>query len=262
MYRTERCCSQTMTPAVAALLAALFAAAAAVSTGRHNACSLQGELQPGTSTRGTNLSPNGLGGDAAVSPSACGAACCALRAGEEPCVGFTHSTSQNTATANCAAGKPCCWLKGSWDPIAGDATETAGQLCLPAGRLCLPATVSAASIPIGVLMDVALTDADSGLNLTAGQHATCTLGHALGGWARVAENFTGVVLNSTSVRCHINSSADLGGLAALGATTAAGKTVRGATLRTHARLSVSLGRQYTSNRPLLMIYRAFLTACL
>jgi hypothetical protein len=244
-----------MAPAVAALLAALFAADAAVSTGRHNACSLQGELQPGTSTRGTNLSPDGLGGVAAASPSACGAACCALRAGEEPCVGFTHSTSQNTATANCAAGKPCCWLKGSWDPIAGDATETAGQVTDPA-------TVSAASIPIGVVTDVVLTDADSGLNLTAGQHATCTLGHAPGGWARVAENFTGVVLNSTSVRCHVNSSADLGGLAALGATTAAGKTVRGATLRTHARLSVSLGRQYTSNRPLLVIYRAFLTACL
>ena len=171
-------------------------------------CTLVGDLQRGASSRGTNLTPEGLSGAAAATPQACQTACCA----HTDCAAFTHSSSQRTATKNCAHGAPCCWLKGSYTSAIGDDNETSGQIHRPPNR------ASPASVPIRVLTDVTIVKAPDGpaTNLTAGDHATCTLTAAAGGWERQPETFAGgVVLNASAVRCKVNASADLGGLASL-----------------------------------------------
>ena len=176
-------------------------------------CTLAGDLVEQGSTRGSNLTPEGLGGSAGATPEACQAACC----GHALCVAFTHSSFQETASANCAHGQPCCWLKASYAPIPGSANETAGHISRP------PNVASPASVPIRVLTDVTIMLASGSPvpNLTAGERAVCTLVAAAGGWAREPETFAnGLVLNTSAVRCAVNATAELGGLASLRAVSA------------------------------------------
>ena len=197
-------------PAAAWLALALaLPAAAAPAPAR---CALVGDLQRGFSTRGDNLTPEGLGGEAGATPRACQAACCA----HPLCAAFTQSSSQGTASKNCAAGAPCCWLKASYVPIPGQPNETAGQIRRP------PNTASPASVPIRIATEVTMVQAGGTpvANLTAGERAVCTLATAAGGWTRPAETFSGVVLNASAVLCTVNATAELGGLASLRAVTA------------------------------------------
>jgi hypothetical protein len=152
---------------------------------------------------------------------------------------FTQSTFQNTASKACAHGEACCWLKGgSFTPATGSRNETSGQIHRP------PNLVSPASVPIRMLTEVTIVHVGGPLaNATAGEHVVCTLSSTAGGWTRETETFAGgVVLNATAVRCRVNASADLGGLASLSAVTASGGSVA-AQMRLHAQLSVSIGRQ-------------------
>ena len=199
-------------------------------------CGLVGDLRRGSSSRGTNISPAGLGGAAGASAEGCQAACC----GNPLCVAFTQSSFQNTATKACLHGSACCWLKGGAYVLAtGNSNETSGQLHRPPNVV-----VSPASVPIRVLTEVTIVHVGGPLvNVSAGEHAVCTLSSAAGGWAREVETFSGgVVLNATAVRCRVNATADLGGLASLRALTTSGGSVA-AELRLHAQLSVSIGRQ-------------------
>ena len=150
----------------------------------------------------------GVGGVAGATPEACQSACCA----HPLCAAFTHVSFQQTATPNCAHGKPCCWLKASYVPIPGSMNETTGQIHRP------PNIASPASIPIRVLTEVTILHAGGTpvINLTTGESVVCTLAATAGGWARDAEAFGGgVVLNASAVRCPINATAELGGPASI-----------------------------------------------
>jgi hypothetical protein len=189
-------------PLAATLLPAATTADAAPT------CTLVGDLLQHGSTRGTNLTPEGLGGEAGATPEGCQAACCA----QPLCVAFTQNLFQETATENCVHGEPCCWLKAGYVPIPGTANETAGQVHRT------PNTASPASVPIRVLTEVTIlhTGGTPVANLTAGDRAVCTLAATSGGWARDEETFgNGVVLNASAVRCKVNATAELGGLASL-----------------------------------------------
>ena len=229
-----------------AALAALALAPATASAGTagpsSTGCALVGDLQQGASTRGASLTPEGLGGDASETAEGCAAACCA----HSSCIGFTQSSFQVTASKACAHGEACCWLKGgTFVSATGNINETSGQIKRP------PSLVSPASVPIRVLTEVTMVHAGAGAlaNVSVGEHAVCTLSSTVGGWTRETETFAGgVVLNATAVRCRVNASADLGGLASLRAVTTSGGSVT-AQLRLHAQLSVSIGRQpYTDEK--------------
>lgn len=120
------------------LLLLLLPAAATVMASSSATCGLVGGvLLRGTSSRGRNLTPEGLGGGDAASAEACLAACCA----HALCVAFTRSSFQHTPVKQCAHGRPCCWLKGgSFVPATGDANETSGQVSGRGGRACPPCT--------------------------------------------------------------------------------------------------------------------------
>lgn len=116
---------------------------------------------------------------------------------------------------------------------------------------------------IGVPTQVLLTS-PSALNTTAGDPARCTLNAAAGGWPREGEAFAGVVVNSTAIRCDVNTTVDLGGKVELGAALSQGATtlsIVGA-LQVHARLSVSVGRQpYTDEATGTLLVRLSADAC-